>query len=238
MRGPYGFELSDNCRTCKLKGTGSFCQLESAALNGLDSITSAAAYPDGAILFLEQQASRGVFVLCDGEVKLTVTSSEGKTMILRVARAGEILGLQSVLSGQPYEVTAETLHPCQVAFIPRDSFLRFMEQHQEVSRSVIKQLTAQYQAAYEQLRTVGLASSPHEKLAKLLLRWASAGQRTSSGTKIKLPLTHEEMGECIGVTRETVTRTLGEFKHQRLVTIQGSTLMISNPAALENFVTA
>lgn len=238
MRGPYGFELSDNCCTCKLRGTGWFCQLASRALNDLDGMTSAAAYPDGAVLFVEQQASRGVFVLCQGVVKLTVTSSEGKTMILRVARPGEILGLQAVLSGQPYEVTAETLHCCQVAFIPRDSFLRLMQQHAEISQNVVKQLTAQYQAAYEQLRTVGLASSPHERLAKLLLSWASGGQTTPSGTKIKLPLTHEEIGECIGVTRETVTRTLGEFKHQHLVTIQGSTLMIPNRAALEDFVTA
>jgi len=237
MRGPYGFELTDNCRTCKLRGTGWFCQLASVVLNDLDSITSAAAYPDGAVLFVEQQASRGVFVVCQGEVKLTVTSSEGKTMILRVARPGEILGLQAVLSGHPYEVTAETLHPCQVAFIPRDSFLRLMQQHAEVSGNVVKHLTTQYQTAYEQLRTVALASSPHERLAKLLLGWAREGQKTALGTKVKLPLTHEEMGECIGVTRETVTRTLGDFKHQRLVTIQGSTLMISNLAALENFVT-
>jgi CRP/FNR family transcriptional regulator len=238
MRGPYGLELSDNCRTCKQRETGWFCQLASAALNDLDTITSAAAYPDRALLFVEQQASRGVFVLCQGEVKLTVTSREGKTMILHLARAGEILGLQAVLSGRPYEATAETLDPCQVAFIPRDSFLRLMQQHAEVSQNVVKQLTTQYQAAYEQLRTVGLASSPHERLAKLLLGWASGGQKTPSGTKIKLPLTHEEMAECIGVTRETVTRTLGEFKHQHLVTIQGSTLLISNRAALENFVTA
>jgi len=238
MRGPYGLELSDNCRTCKLRGPGWFCELAAGALNDLDAITSAAAYPDGAVLFVEQQASRGVFVLCQGEVKLTVTSSEGKTMILRVARAGEILGLQAVLSKRPYEVTAEALRPCQAAFIPRDSFLRLMQQHTGVSQNVVAQLTMQYQAAYELLRTVGLASSPHQRLAKLLLEWASGGQKTPAGTRIKLPLTHEEMGECIGVTRETVTRTLGEFRHQHLVTIQGSTLMISNPAALENFVSA
>jgi CRP/FNR family transcriptional regulator len=237
MRGPYGFELTDSCRTCTLREAGWFCQLASRALNDLDAVTSAAAYPDGAVLFVEQQASRGVFVLCQGEIKLTVTSSEGKTMILHVARAGEILGLQAVLSGRPYEVTAEALRACQVAFIPRDSFLRLMQQHAEVSQNIVMQLTTQYQAVYEQLRTVGLASSPHEKLAKLLLGWASGGQKTPSGTKINFPLTHEEIGECIGVTRETVTRTLGEFKHQHLVTIQGSTLMIPNRAALENFVT-
>ena len=53
------------------------------------------------------------------------------------------------------------------------------------------------------------------------------------GTSIKLPLTHEEIAEFIGTTRETVTRTLSEFKNLRLVAVEGSTLMISNRPALE-----
>jgi CRP/FNR family transcriptional regulator len=198
---------------------------------------SFAAYPAGAVLFLEKQNSRGVYVLCEGEVKLSVSSSEGKTMILRIAKPGEILGLQSVLSGSPYEVTAETLRPSQVVFFYRDEFLRFIAQHAEANEHVVKQLTAQYQAACEQLRTVGLSSSPPEKLARLLLEWSAGGQETKSGTRIKIPLTHEEIAECIGVTRETVSRTLSEFRSQHLVTLQGSTMMIPSRAALESLVT-
>jgi CRP-like cAMP-binding protein len=56
---------------------------------------------------------------------------------------------------------------------------------------------------------------------------------TKRNTQIKLPLTHEEIAECIGTTRETVTRALGEFKNRNLVAMQGSTLMISDRAALE-----
>src|SRR5579864_3819688 len=164
MKGPYGFELNDSCRTCKLRSSGFFCQLPNASLTTLDEMRSFAAYPAGAVLFLEKQNSRGVYVLCEGEVKLSVSSSEGKTMILRIAKPGEILGLQSVLSGSPYEVTAETLRPSQVVFFYRDEFLRFIAQHAEAYQHVVKQLTVQYQAACEQLRTVGLSSSPPEKL--------------------------------------------------------------------------
>jgi len=237
MKGPYGFELNESCGSCKLRNSGYFCQLSNAALTDLDEMKSPAAYPAGAVLFIEKQNSRGVYVLCEGEVKLSVSSSEGKTMILRIAKAGEILGLHSALSGSPYEVTAETLRPCQVVFIYRDEFLRLIAQHAEAYQHVVKQLTVQYQAACEQLRTVGLSSSPPEKLARLLLEWSADGQQTKSGTRIKLPLTHEEIAECIGVTRETVSRTLSEFRSQHLVTLQGSTLMIPNRAALENLVT-
>ena len=88
MRGPYGFDASENCQSCKLRGTGFFCQLTAAALKDFNAIKSAATYPAGALLFLEKQESRGVFVLCAGEVKLSISSSAGKTLILRVAKAG------------------------------------------------------------------------------------------------------------------------------------------------------
>jgi hypothetical protein len=119
MRGPYGFEIIDNCQTCTAKKSAFFCQMSPKATKEFNSIKSSSAYPGGATLFLEKQDSRGVFVLCEGEVKLTISSSEGKTLILRIAKAGEVLGLMAALSGKPYEVTAETLHPCQMPFRPR-----------------------------------------------------------------------------------------------------------------------
>ena len=233
MRGPYGFELNESCLTCKLRASGSFCQLSTSALKALDFVKSTSAYPAGAVLFLEKQEPRGVFVLCQGQVKLTVSSSEGKVLMVRVARAGEVLGLMATLSGKPYEVTAETLHPCQAAFIRRDDFLRIISQHPDVYPEVVRQLTTLYETACDQLRMVGLALSAPEKLAKLLLDWSATGEQTTHGSGIKFSLTHEEIAEFIGSSRETVTRTLSEFKSRRLVSLQGSTLMISNRAALE-----
>jgi CRP/FNR family transcriptional regulator, cyclic AMP receptor protein len=233
MRGPYGFEASESCQTCKLRSEGFFCQLNPPVLKEFEAVKSTATYPAGAILFLEKQDPRGVFVLCQGEVKLSISSSGGKTLILRIARPGEILGLMAVMSGGGYEVTAETLHPCQVAFIRRDDFLRFLAKHPEVYLGVVRQLSSLYQGACEQLRTVGLSASAPEKLARVLLDWSTGGKETKLGTQIKLPLTHEEIAEFIGTTRETVTRTLSEFKTRQLVELQGSTMMISNRAALE-----
>ena len=233
MRGPYGFELNENCQSCKLRANGFFCQLSPAATADFNTAKSPATYPAGAVLFLEKQDPRGVFVLCGGQVKLSISSSSGKTMILRIAKAGEILGLMATMSGTSYEVTAETLHPCQVAFVRRDDFLRFVSKHPEAYQGVVKQLSTLYSGACEQLRTVGLSASAPERLARLLLEWADDPKGPNQGAQIKLPLTHEEIAEFIGTTRETVTRTLSEFKNRRLVSLQGSTLQIFNRPALE-----
>lgn len=236
MRGPYGFELSENCRNCKLRGNGFFCQLSDPVLKDLEEIRSSSIYPAGAVLFVEKQNCRGVYVLCEGEVKLSINSREGKTIIIKIAKAGEMLGLLAMLSGGQYEMTAETLRPSQIAFIHHDEFLRFTARHPEAQQNMIRQMSAQYQAAYELVRTLGLTSSVPEKLAKLLLEWSEGIQNTNGTTKIKLPLTHEEIGECIGVTRETVSRTLAEFKQRHLIALQGSTLVILDRAKLKNVV--
>lgn len=233
MRGPYGFELNENCQSCKLRANGFFCQLSLAAMADFNAVKSPATYPAGAVLFLEKQDPRGVFILCAGQVKLSISSSGGKTMILRIARAGEILGLMASISGTSYEVTAETLHPCQVAFVRRDDFLRFVSKHPEAYQGVVKQLTTLYSGACEQLRTVGLSASAPERLARLLLEWSGDPKGPNQGEQIKLPLTHEEIAEFIGTTRETVTRTLSEFKNRNLISLQGSTLSIFNRPALE-----
>jgi CRP/FNR family transcriptional regulator len=97
---------------------------------------------------------------------------------------------------------------------------------------VIRQLNSQYASACEQLRTVGLSNNAHEKIARLFLQWSSDEKQTSEPAKIKMPLTHEQIAECVGSTRETVTRTLSEFKNRQLVTLHGTTVMIPNRAAL------
>ena len=233
MKGPYGFEPSEHCQSCKLKSNGFFCNLSAPALKDFDEIRSLATYPEGALLFLEKQDPRGIFVLCAGEVKLSISSSGGKTLILRIAKAGEVLGLMSTVSGLPYELTAETIRPCQVGYVRREDFLHFIAKHPEVYQGVVRQLASFYRGACSQLRTVGLSTSAPEKLARLLLEWSADGKETDQGTQVKLPLTHEEIASLIGTTRETVTRTLSEFKHKNLVALHGSNLMISNRPALE-----
>ena len=237
MKGPYGFELTDNCENCKLRCAGYFCQLPAAALKDLDSIKFSSVYPEGAVLFIEKQKARGVYILCEGQVKLSISSSEGKTLILRIAKAGEVLGIVSGLAGTPHEVTAETIRPCQVAFIPTDAFQRFLSKHPEAYPVIANQLGCQYRIACEQVRNLGLSASAPEKLAKFLLDFEVSGQKAKDG-RVKLPLTHEEIAEFIGTTRETVTRTLSDFKNQHLVQLRGSTLVIEDREALEEFVTA
>lgn len=208
-------------------------KLPQRAQQHLLTLAHTSSLPSGVSLFNERDEASAVFFVLEGEVKLSMNSAEGKRLILRIARKGEVLGLSSTLSGRPREISAETLYPAKVASVRRADFLQFLAEHPEAYRTVTEELSRSYNLACDQLRTVGLSSSAPEKLARLLLEWSENGQTTERGTRCRFPLTHGEIGEFIGASRETVTRTLSVFKSRRLVIFNGSTLMIPSRAALE-----
>lgn len=212
-----------------------FDHLSSEATADLVSLLHPSSYRAGAVLFAEKDPGQRVFVVLEGEVKLSMNSSDGRRLILHIARKGEFVGVASVVAGQPYQTTAETLYPCKLASLSRNEFLSFLGRHPEVCQTVMEDLSRQFSMACEQLRTVGLSNSAPEKLARLLLDWSENGQTTESGMRFRFSLTHSEIGEFIGTSRETVTRTLSSFKSRHLVDFHGSMLTISNRSALESF---
>lgn len=236
MRAPYGLNIIDNCVACPVREEHLFCNLPLPTLRKLNEIKSTAVYPKSAMLFLEGQLPRGVFVLCTGKAKLSTSSTEGKTVILNLAEAGDVLGLNATISNKPYEVTAEMVEPGQANFIPRDALLQFLRENGEIALRVAEQLSRNYYSAFEEVRMLGLASSPSEKLAKLLLSWSVDALDSPDPSPIKLTLTHEEIAEMIGTTRETVSRLFSEFKKKQLLQLKGATLIIRNKPALEKMV--
>src|SRR6185437_3519216 len=164
-----------------------------------------ASYPKGATLFVEGQMARGVFVLCTGRVKLSTSSLDGKTLIVRISEPGEVLGLPSAITGNPYELTAEVMEPAQANFISRADFLGFLREHGEVALRVAQQLGERYQAAVAEVRSIGLARSTAEKLARFLLEWCAVHGEGADPIRANLTLTHEEIAQMIGASRETVT---------------------------------
>ncbi len=212
-----------------------FNKLPQEAQKDLQSVSHQSSFPSGKVLFTENDPVSAVHIILEGEVKLSMNSSEGKRLSLRIAKKGEVLGLASALSGRPCEMTAETLYPVKIASIRRADFLNFLARNPEVYRAVTDELSRSYTMACDQLRTVGLSASAPEKLARLLLEWSENGQTTERGTRCRMPLTHGEIGEFIGASRETVTRTLSVFKSRQLIAFKGSTLMIPSRAALAHY---
>lgn len=231
------FEVVDTCVRCAWRSERFFCNLSPAAFKSFENVSFTSVYPQGAILYAEAQPARGIFLLCKGSAKLSIASADGKTLISHIAREGEVLGLDSTFTGNPYKSTAETLEPTQVNFVRREDFLRFVSEFRDACVQAARQLSGECEANADHIRALGLSHTAAEKLAHLILSWcAQYGKEAENGTRIQMLMTHESIAELLGTSRETVTRLLKDFRDKRIIAVRGSALTLLNKPALEALV--
>lgn len=228
--------VEHKCPECGLQESGFFCCISGDSLNLFQVSKITNTYPSGSMLFIEGQPANGVYILCQGSVKLYTCSQDGKVVILHIAKPGEILGLSAVVAGGDYEVSAEVIEPCQINYVRRKEFLDLIEKRSDVAMRAVEHLSQQYYDAYDQIRSFGLTNSVAGKLAALMLSWCRASGNGSGAVRLKLPFTHEEIAEMIGTSRETVTRLLKDFRQNELITLNGSDLLIHDPERLRSVV--
>jgi CRP/FNR family transcriptional regulator len=209
--------------------------LPPAACQELDEIKRLQFYPSRSVLFHQGELPAGVFILRRGSVKLSMTSSKGRAVILRIAGPGEMLGLSSVLSGDPCISTAETLEETEVAYIDREQFVMALLHNPEAALSVAVQACSNYKSACRQISLLALCRSASERLAQFILNWP-APKMFRDSQPVWLGLTHEEISQVAGTTRETVTRTLMDFRRKGWASLASSRLAIQNREALEKLV--
>jgi len=159
--------IQPSCIDCVLRSDRLFCDLPADSLEAFDAIKSTVLFERGSAIFQEGQPTRGVFVICEGRVKLSVCSDSGRRLMLRIAGPGEVLGLSASLSGSPYEVTAETLDNARIALVKRKDLLRFLRDHREACLQVVHMLSQDLHTAYDRVRSVGLGRSRRSRVPHL-----------------------------------------------------------------------
>jgi CRP/FNR family cyclic AMP-dependent transcriptional regulator len=233
MRGPNKHTEGDDSEVEKGQTLTLPCISPLHAIPGFDRLSRRMLYPKGSVLLVEGHSARGVYVLCAGRAKLSITSAEGKTWIVRIARPGDLLGIHATLAGHSYEATAETLAPCRVDFISRKDLLVLLDRQKSSGLGLAIAISKGFTEFVEHARVLLLSVSAAEKLARLLLRLGDEfGERTTNGIRLQTLLTHEEIAQMIGASRETVTRSLNMLKRKHVIRAKNGDLMIRNRAAL------
>jgi len=196
-------ERNQGCLDCTSRNKNLFCGMEEASLAKFDCIGTPVRFSSGAVIFREGDNCGSVHVLCSGRVKLSATSREGRTLILKIARAGEVL----------------------LDFLDRtpDASMR-------AARAVAQEYKAAF-SEVRRLALPATASGRVANLLLDWSR-EQAPEHAVQG-RCMMPLTHEEIASMTATTRETVTRVLGQLKRDQLISIRGAALTVLQPQALE-----
>jgi len=203
------------------------------AIPGIDRISRSRIYPRGAVVFHEGNIARGVYVLSSGRAKVSISSADGKKLIIRVAKSGDVLGLYAGLTGRPLEATAEMVEGGRVDFISRTDLLNLMGRQQAFSSDLVEMFSRQFSEFVDNTRMLLLSESALEKLARLIVRWGrDFGERTTEGVRVQILLTQEEIAQIIGASRETVTRLFSTLKRDKIIRVKRDALWIRDSDAL------
>lgn len=229
-------QVPDRCALCTDRADRIFCNLPDEALERFDEIAMQISYPSRSIVFEEGQRASGIFIVCSGQIKLSATSRDGRTMILKIAVPGDVLGLTATLNDLPYEVTAETLEPCRIRSVRRRDFLDYLAQFGQVSRQAAQVIAREYHEVFLDARRLALSGSAAGRLAQLLLDWARTSSCGKPELRFTMALTHEELANMAGTSRETVTRLLNQFEREDLIIRHGASIVILNAQAMEHLV--
>ena len=197
-------------------------EIHASTISDLNSI-----HGRGKVLFAEGETARGVYILRTGRAAVSIASSEGRIITLRMAQAGDVLGLNAVLRSSTYDTTVRIVEPCRTDFVPRAQLFELIGTNQAGSQAILKILSHELTELTERTRSLLLLQTTTARLAKLLLEWSKESMR------IDRVFTHEEIAQMICSSRETVTRLLANLSRRNIIEITSNSILIRDGAALE-----
>ena len=189
-------------------------------------------YARGKVVFAEGEPARGIYLLRKGRATVSISSGEGRVVMLHLAQAGSVLGLNAVLQNHSYDTTVKTLEPCRTDFISRVELLALMQRSETCSQKITKLLSRELAELTERMKLLMLPQTAGGRLARLLLAW-SKGNGCDALWRLDRVFTHEEIAQMIGSSRETVTRLLASLGKQRIISVTSDSILIQDRLALE-----
>src|SRR5215475_7628372 len=167
-------EMLEHRRSCvECPARCGFCNLPANVLSDLEMSKREIRRASGEVLYQQGEKCAGVFILCQGRVKLSKVSSQGKTAILQICGPGDLLGVSELLTNSAYTATAQVQQEATLAYVPREQFRRMMARHAVVGLRTAEQLSNDCLRAFRDLGLLRIPSSALQKLSRLLLRWSN-----------------------------------------------------------------
>jgi len=203
-------------------------------IQGLNVSRLSSLHRRGTILISEGEPVRGIYLLRSGRASISISSSEGRVVILRLAKPGDVLGLNAVLNSKSYDTTVKTLEPCRTVFSSSADLLELMQRSESGARTIMKLLSQELTQLTDRARLLLLPQTVGGRLARLLLEWCKTPDGTNAATaRIDRVFTQEEIAQMICTSRETVARLMAALNRREVIQVSSASIFIRDCAALE-----
>lgn len=217
-----------DCETCPNRESSDICEIVPSSEEPVGLVKRRAMYQPGQSVFYEGHVALGLYILCQGRVKLTRLNRKGQQRLVGILGSGQLLEKQAFQEQSVHQVTCEVLEPSQVCLLDRTHFLSFLKDHGDAAVKLIQVLSKEMTEVVDAADQFAFTPS-RERLARLVLELSERfGTQDSAGIRITLKLKREDLAQMIAVTVETVVRLLRDFQTSGLILVQGRELTLLN----------
>jgi len=211
-----------------------FGGLDAEHLDRLGTYATTKTYARGTTIFTKGDPGTSLFAVCSGTIRIGVPSPDGRDAVFNLIREGEIFGEIALLDGQPRTADATAMTNCELMVIDRRDFVALVRSQPEIALKIIEVLCARVRRTSQQVEDVLFLDLPG-RLAKQLLRLHSAEK---SAGRYRVSITQRELGQMIGMSRESTNKQLREWEERHWVRLERGGIVVLAPDALAAIATA
>lgn len=236
-RKPTMKEINLPCIKCGNQQDGIFFNLPEEQQALLNTQKTSYSYHRGHTIFFEGNPSDAVYCVHDGRIKLFKIGTNGDRQVVRLLGPGDIMGFRAIIANEPYTATAETVTNATVCVISREIILKLMDMSPEFSHNMMKKLAIELRQSEEKILSFAL-HSVKKRCANFLISLIDSDNNSSKSEPLNtLPLMRVEIAQIIGISPETLSRTLKNFSDQKIINLTRKEITILNLPELKDIAT-
>lgn len=191
-------------------------------------------YPAGATIFKAGEAVKGIFQIYTGRIKIISELSDGRERIVRLAKREQFLGHRGFGSNLIYPVSAITLTPAQVTFIPSDIFYKAVKGNPDLAIAMINFYADDLREMEKRMEALSVMNAKEKLALALLVVINSFGFDKKNPQRLMFTPSRKDLSSIAGITYETVVRMLSEFDHEQIINLEGKSISILDHQELIN----
>lgn len=218
-----------------LKRCDIFSGLSKQDLDKVGAIAHEKTIPRKEIIYTPEDKNEVMFILKKGRVRIFKLSAEGKMITLAILKDRDIFGAMSLIKGGVSKAYAETLEDSYICAIRQEDFHNLIKEIPEIALGLIEKINQKLKEAEDRIADLVFRDVPG-RIASVLLKLAEQfGKDSPAGTQISFKITHQELADMVGTTRETATVILNELKEDNVLKIEEKYITVLDEKALKEW---
>jgi CRP/FNR family transcriptional regulator len=181
------------------------------------------------IILQEEDTNEYMYIILDGKVKVVQTTEDGKEILLAIHQAGDSFGEMSLIDGKTSPATVVATENSSVSIVSKKDFYSILETQKKVLNNLLLILCSRYRESWEKIQMLNYKNASHRVKILLLMLSEKYGEKTPEGVTLNIKLTHQEIAEMTGMTRETVTRVIDKWQRDGEINVLKSKFIRMSP---------